>query len=262
MFERNYSAGTKAFEQKKHQEALHYFELARKEAERKDVPAVLGWIGVCLYHLEQYSDARNCFEAELELDPASEDTLRWWSSAVFKAAVAAFYEEDFRSALEGFQLLLERGEMPEVGTKSASEWSGLCYQMLGDYSKAVKSFEAALSRFPDTRRAKENLCYILATAPDAKLRNGQKALEIANELCSTSEKGEWVPLTLLAAAKAEIGDHESAVEVYERAISKMPLVEREKREKTLQDLRNKVPIRCSPEMDKKRLVKNAKQENR
>jgi tetratricopeptide (TPR) repeat protein len=90
------------------------------------------------------------------------------------------------------------------------------WQGKGRYDKAV-----------ETHLEKENYssaAWILATCPDAKYRDGQKALEYAQEMIKRyEEKYEeahytW-EFTVLAAAYAEIGNFPEAITIQEKAIS-------------------------------------------
>ncbi|NRB24486.1 MAG: SEL1-like repeat protein [Shewanella sp.] len=62
-----------------------------------------------------------------------------------------------------------------------------------------------------------NVAWILATCPEAKYRNGDKALELARSLVA-SDRQDPTNLDNLAAAYAETGDYNSAVETQQKAI--------------------------------------------
>ncbi len=76
------------------------------------------------------------------------------------------------------------------------------------YSEAVALFDLALSCSPDVLTLKNNVAWLLATAPDEKTRNGRRALALAQEVVATERA--FTHLDALAAAQAETGDFASA----------------------------------------------------
>ncbi len=63
-----------------------------------------------------------------------------------------------------------------------------------------------------------NIAWVLATCPEAKFRNGRRAVELATQVCAAT--GNQVPALLdsLAAAYAEAGDFDNAVRTATRAL--------------------------------------------
>ena len=59
-----------------------------------------------------------------------------------------------------------------------------------------------------------------ATAPDHALRDGSQALEVARQLVSDTGGAQPAYLDTLAAAQAEVGDFEAAVESSRAAIAR------------------------------------------
>jgi len=67
------------------------------------------------------------------------------------------------------------------------------------------------------RKLTINLAEIYSTYPDARFRNGQKAIEYANKALLLFPNNPMC-LNLLACAKAEIGDYKGAVDIQRTAI--------------------------------------------
>jgi tetratricopeptide (TPR) repeat protein len=71
---------------------------------------------------------------------------------------------------------------------------------------------------PDIAEVQNNLARLLATCPQASLRNGNKAVELAQRANQLTGDGNPVVLGTLAAAYAEAGRFPEAVATAERAL--------------------------------------------
>jgi protein O-mannosyl-transferase len=83
----------------------------------------------------------------------------------------------------------------------------------GRTADAIAQYEKALEISPRSVSAENNLAWLLATCPNASLRNGEKALELAQQADQLSGGGNPMVLRTLAAAHAEKGQFEKAVEI-------------------------------------------------
>jgi tetratricopeptide (TPR) repeat protein len=94
----------------------------------------------------------------------------------------------------------------------------LVYQAKHDYERAIADFEQAMQLDAKDPDACENLAWLLASCPQAHLRNGTKAVSYAAKACELSDcKGSV--LTTLAAAYAEADDFDQAIEWQSKYIS-------------------------------------------
>jgi len=89
----------------------------------------------------------------------------------------------------------------------------------GDPTGAIASFREAIRLRPSFAEALNDLAWLLATHPDASIRNGTEALQLATQACALSGYQQPVPLTTLAAAHAELGQFDQAARTAERALA-------------------------------------------
>jgi tetratricopeptide (TPR) repeat protein len=87
----------------------------------------------------------------------------------------------------------------------------------GNLAETIASLREAANRNPDSPAALNNLACLLATAPDPALRDGPRAVELAEKACALGGNPNAVLLSTLAAAYAEVGRFDEAVATAERA---------------------------------------------
>src|SRR3569623_3542587 len=90
---------------------------------------------------------------------------------------------------------------------------------MGNFDKALADYDLALQRDPNSEAAYRAMAWIESTCPDAKFRNGKRALIDAQHAYRLSnEKDPWA-MDVLAVAYAENGDYQQAAEWEKKAIS-------------------------------------------
>jgi tetratricopeptide (TPR) repeat protein len=92
------------------------------------------------------------------------------------------------------------------------------YDNMGDYAKVMDDFSDAILLEPRDGGAWNSLAWLLATCPDAKVRDGPKAVEYATRACELSSWKGANHLDTLAAAYAEVGKFDEAVRWQEKAL--------------------------------------------
>jgi Tfp pilus assembly protein PilF len=92
-------------------------------------------------------------------------------------------------------------------------------QSEGKCKEAIAEYELVLANHPNDASVRNNIAWICATSPDAGVRNGARAIEL---LLPAAEKAgcEANLLDTLAAAYAEAGQFERAIETANQAIGK------------------------------------------
>ncbi len=88
----------------------------------------------------------------------------------------------------------------------------------GRYALQLETLEQASARCPDSPDLRNDLAYALATSPDDALRDGARALRLAQQAVSEGG-GNPSYLDTLACAFAETGDFASALSTLDRALS-------------------------------------------
>ena len=116
-------------------------------------------------------------------------------------------EESFRRALQ-----LD----PEY--VAAYDALGLLLQQQGKYAEAIKVIRRGLELGPKHLQMTNNLAWLLATSPDAELRDGAEAVRLAKLSSEATKRENANFLDTLAVAYAEMGSFEQAMEVNERAL--------------------------------------------
>ena len=119
------------------------------------------------------------------------------------------------------------------------------YVRTRQFDKALKDIEAGLENEAKVPGLHMNLARTLATSPDAKLRDGKRALEAAKKAVDMIKYRDGRFLDTLAAAYAETGDFDKAIETQQKAIDDPELMkdDGEGARKRLKLYREKKPFR-------------------
>jgi protein O-mannosyl-transferase len=90
---------------------------------------------------------------------------------------------------------------------------------VGRYAEAAHAFRKVLPSSPDDPDLLEGLAWILATAPDAGVRDGRAAVDLAQSAARLSREGTANVLDTLGAAYAENGQFAEATAAARRALT-------------------------------------------
>lgn len=88
---------------------------------------------------------------------------------------------------------------------------------MGRIDEAIAEYNKALEITPDDANTQNNLAWLLATSPETRIRNGAKAVELAQRADRLTAGGNPVISATLAAAYAETGRFPDAVKTAKRA---------------------------------------------
>jgi hypothetical protein len=125
------------------------------------------------------------------------------------------WTDDFASL---FQILLSE-RIPQTLSESSFTQTRTTYNLWaqGNFAEAFARNRLALKTQPDAPTLLNNLARMLATCPDASLRNGPEAVQFAEKACQLTHYNEMLPVSTLAAAYAEAGRFDDAIWIAQKA---------------------------------------------
>jgi tetratricopeptide (TPR) repeat protein len=122
---------------------------------------------------------------------------------------------------------------------------GITYTRKRDFAKAATDYARVLELNPESAGGHNNLAWLLSTAPDDKVRDGKRALAAATKACELTDHKNGGYLDTLAAAYAELGEFDKAVEWQEKALKAgdLPVKDLDAARKRLELYKQKKPYR-------------------
>ena len=212
-----------------------------------------------LAQMERFEDAIKDIELLAQNDP---------SDQFFQRQLASLYNANDQpsKAIKIYNELLEANSPEQWEGKSSEKQivmiqrrsgalrgRGDAYLSNGKHVKAIADYEEVLlldqelqkllkqdveaEEIPEDDGVLNNLAWVLATSPDAELRDGKRAIELATQAAEITEHKQAHILSTLASGYAETGDFENAIKWIEKAIE----INRQEREEneTPHNLRQK-----------------------
>jgi tetratricopeptide (TPR) repeat protein len=164
-------------------------------------------LGVALGMLGRLDEAVRQYRKAIKIKP---DNAR----AHYNLADIFFAQGQWNEAIEQYQRALK--QMPD--SVHAHYQLGLALQNQGRFAAAIAQFQKVLELDPRHVTAQNNLAWLLATCPDNSLRDGKRAVELAQQAVQLSGGKSPEILDTLAAAYAEAGRFPEAVETARRAL--------------------------------------------
>lgn len=113
----------------------------------------------------------------------------------------------------------------------------------GEYGLSRDAYMSATESDPQFLWAFNNLAWLLATCDDADVRNGKEAVKFGRYACEQSSWHCWSFIGTLAAAYAEAGDFQAALQCGERAVKMAPANRKAGEQDMLELFRRGQPLR-------------------
>lgn len=222
----------------RYREAALLFEQALGEDSTADITAYLN-LAASVAQLGEMRKAIEALEQVLRLDPSN--SAAYYNLGVlfgmqgeeeralenYRAAVDAdpgnsvarialanllWRARRCREAIPHFDALLVRNP----GNLEARMNQAICHARLGEYVEARELLEVGHQAFPRQPILQDAMIRVLAASPDASVRDGERAVRMAERLTATFRRPET--LESLAMAYAEVGRFPEAVRYQEEVI--------------------------------------------
>jgi len=225
-----------------HDRAIEHFSAAIK---RSPTLEAYHQRGIALASLGQYKKAVADFDSAIRRDPRNVAVYNDRGNALQKLGQTDRAIADFNKVLEGrirhpgvytnrglawyHKRNYERALADfnaaialDAGFAPAWEAGGTVRAAQRRYDKAIANYTRAIQSDPKFVRAHNNLAWIFATCPDGRLRNAKQAIEHATRACELTQFQDSGFLDTLAAAFAEAGQFDKAVERATQALGLAP----------------------------------------
>ena len=193
-----YSLGNALLQKGESAAAIPSFRKAL-EANRNNLAAHYN-LGIVLQRSGQLDPAIAEFRETLRLDPQKVDAHNNLASALFKKGLTKDAIAEWQAALQ-----------IEPGNAELHNNLATAFLKQGGIAEAMAEWRETLRLQPDQVATGISLAWILATAPEDALRDGRHALELAQQANETSADRNLMTWRVLAAAYAEAGQFEDAI---------------------------------------------------
>ena len=189
--------------------------------------------GIAWQSQEEFAKAVSDFSAVLKITP--DDADAFYARATSRTELGQIAE-----AIADLDAMLRI----ESDDPDALNLRGNLREDQRDYRGALADYEAAVKLTEKEDPGPLNdLAWVLATAPEAQLRNGQRAMQLATKAVELDGGQDWNSVDTLAAACAENKQFEAAVKLEEDAIKKAPAEEQAELKARLELYRAQKPYR-------------------
>jgi tetratricopeptide (TPR) repeat protein len=197
--------GVALFDKGEKEEAIAQYRRAVKI--RPDYAEALGNLGVALLDKGEREEAIAQYRKALESDPKYVKAEYNWGGALASEGKLDEAIAHFRHAVK-------------IKPDYALAYSSLglvCFEK-GETREAVSAWQQALQVKPDQADIQNNLAWVLATASEASVRDGAKAVALAERASQLNGGRNAAVLHTLAAAYAEAGRFEDATATARHAL--------------------------------------------
>jgi tetratricopeptide (TPR) repeat protein len=173
-------------------------------------PATQRMIGLELQLQGRLEQASVCYRIAIAIDSKNYE-------AHYRLAECLWLEGHRPEALAEYKAAVSAGREPNDDIEDIN--LAIALARLGRYQEAVARLEAALRVNSHFTEAMNALAWLLATCPDANIRNGTRAVQLAERTCKMTDYQQPPGVSTLAAAYAETGRFDEAILTSQKAIA-------------------------------------------
>ena len=183
---------------------------------RPDDEVLRLYLGTALLWLDKLDEAAEQFQQALRLKPDYGEAKRYLGVTYSRLGEILKTQGNLEGAVEQYKRAVG------FGLRDARVYGelGVVLSQLGRYGEAVENLSKAVELEPDSVSGLNNMAWVLATCPEDGVRDGGRAVELAERANRMVGGGDVVVLDTLAAAYAEAGRYTEAVGVCEKAYEK------------------------------------------
>ena len=165
-------------------------------------------IGAVLQRKGRFEEALAHYSQAIEAQPD-------YADALVNLAYVFLERRETSRALE----VLDRAIVMHPDRADVHTGRGDAFLQQGSEERAIESYEQALARAPEALLPLNNLAWLFATSGQERIRNGRRAVELAERALGLAGGKDPLFLYRLAAAQAENGDFPRAIVTAERALT-------------------------------------------
>ena len=178
------------------------------------------WVVLCKKDKSNYEAARKAIDDVLSKDDASVQDVDWTMDVALEMQDNGLKEKIAQRVLTMIQQSDQEPSPREIGMYRRSFNILLrVFITQKQYDKVIDLFENAVKIFPEDDLILNNYSWLLATFTDDSVRDGKKALDLALKAAKLTDYKSATVLSTLAAAYAELGDFEKALNYSQQALS-------------------------------------------
>jgi tetratricopeptide (TPR) repeat protein len=164
-------------------------------------------LGTALLRKGRLDDALDHFEKAIAANPRL-------AKAHYNAAIVLVAKGRPNEAID----LLQKALQLDPSDADARIQLGVAWSQAGRVDLAIGEWEKTLASEPDNLSAAYDLAWVCATFPDDAIRDGKKAVRLAEHVLELSEKKDPRNYRLLAAAYAENHQFDKAIDTAQRGL--------------------------------------------